>query len=134
VFGLAVLAAGLGVEPRAAHAEGELRATLECRVEAGTGRLLCTVALGAAAGRTLSWSDALVVAAPPSARPLRARVASSAGRPEQIVIGFVLGEGEGGRIEVVARAVTCPAPPQGGACTPARRSVSYELKPPSPTG
>jgi hypothetical protein len=134
VLAWGALAALLTGAPRAGATEAELGAAMDCRVEAGTGRLLCTVALEPPAGKTLTWSDAVVVSAPPSARPLRSRVASSAGHPEQIVIGFVLGGGEGGRIEVVARAVSCPASPRAGACTPSRRSVGYELKLPSPTG
>jgi hypothetical protein len=134
VLGLVALAALLVTARRAAATEAELGAAMECRVEAGTGRLLCTVALEPPAGKTLSWSDAVVVSAPPSARPLRSRVASSAGHPERIVIGFVLGSGEGGRIEVVARAVSCPVSPRAGACTPSRRTVGYELELPSPTG
>jgi hypothetical protein len=105
---------------------------MDCRLESGTGRLLCTVMLAVPNERVLSWSDALVVSAPPAARPLRSRVASSSARPEQIVIGFVLGRGAGGRIEVVARAVTCPLTPRAGTCTPERRTVSYELTPPNP--
>ena len=130
VFALVFGGAFGTVAPTAA--EEALRATMECRVEAGTGRLLCTVALGSAPERVLRWSDAVVVSAPPSARPLRSRVASSAAHPEQIVIGFVLGSGEGGRIEVVVRAVSCPAKPRPGqACTPERRAVSYELSRPA---
>jgi hypothetical protein len=126
-----VVALGLGVGlgwPSVGSAEQGLKASMDCRPEAGTGRLLCTVVLAPPSGRVLSWSDALVVAAPPAARPLRSRVGSSSGRPEQIVIGFVLGGGEGGRIEVEARAVTCPEGPRPGACGPERQRVSYELK------
>ena len=120
----------------AGHARGDegMKASMECRLEAGSGRLLCTVALAAPAGRVLSWSDALVVSAPPAARPLKSRVASGSGRPDQIVIGFVVGSGDGGRIEVVARAVSCPAASRAGACTPERRTVSYDLKVPGAPG
>jgi hypothetical protein len=107
---------------------------MDCRLESGTGRLLCTVRLQLPEERVLSWSDALVVSAPPAARPLRSRVGSSSARPDQIVIGFVLGGGAGGRIEVLARAVTCPRTPRTGACTPERRSVTYDLAPSAPPG
>jgi len=103
-----------------------LDAAMGCAVEPGTGRLLCTVTLGAP-GRALVWSDALVVAAPPGAAPLRSRVASAQGAPERILIGFVLSAGAGGRIEVLARAVSCPKAPARGACRPASRRVAYEL-------
>jgi hypothetical protein len=132
-LGWVALAAALTGAPRAAATEAGLGAVIDCRMEAGTGRLLCTVGLTAPAGRTLSYSDALVVSAPPSARPLRSRVASRSGRPEQIVIGFVLGSGAGGPIEVLARAVTCPSGPRTGACTPAQRRVSYALALPGPS-
>jgi hypothetical protein len=100
------------------------RASMACHHEAGSGRLLCTVALAPGAGLALSWSDALVVAAPPGVQPLRARVTSSSREPERIVIGFVLGSGAGGPIEVLARAVTCPAAGRSGAC----RAVSTQVR------
>ncbi len=99
---------------------------MACAVEPGTGRLLCTVTV-AAPGRSLVWSDALVVAAPPGAAPLRARVTSARGSPGRILIGFVLSTGAGGRIDVLARAVTCPKAPAKGACRPVSRRVAYDL-------
>jgi hypothetical protein len=104
-----------------------LSASMGCALEAGTGRLLCTVRLAPPAGTTLSWSDAVVVSAPPSAHALRSRVASGRATPERILIGFVLTEGAGGTSEVRARAVSCPKAPQRGACEPATRVVRYEL-------
>jgi hypothetical protein len=98
-----------------------------CALEAGTGRLLCTVTLAPPVGRTLSWSDAVVVSSPPTAHALRSRVASARRTPERILIGFVLTEGPGGTIEVRARAVTCPEAPRRGACGPLTKLVSYEL-------
>jgi hypothetical protein len=106
-------------------------AAMSCRVEAGSGRLLCTVTLSAPAGRAVTWSDALVVSAPSAARPLRSRASSRSDRPDQVVLAFVLGSGDGGRIAVLARAVTCPVGPQRGACVPFESSVAYELKAPS---
>jgi hypothetical protein len=98
-----------------------------CALEAGTGRLLCTVTLAPPPGAVLSWSDAVVVSTPPGAHPLRSRVASARATPERILIGFVLTEGGGGPIEVRARAVSCPPAPQRGACAPAVRLVRYDL-------
>jgi hypothetical protein len=89
------------------------------------------VTLAVAADRALSWSDALVVSAPESARPLRARVASARGSPEKILIAFVLGSGQGGRIEVRARAVSCPRSGTGSACRSVTRVVSYDFAGPS---
>jgi hypothetical protein len=99
--------------------EPKLAASMNCGTEPGSGRLLCTLTLVPDAGRSLSWSDALVVAAPPAVQPLRARVTSASTEPARIVIGFVLGSGPGGTIEVLARAVSCPTPGRAGACRPA---------------
>lgn len=113
-----------------AHAdEAELAASMECRSEPGSGRLLCTVALVPGAGRVLSWSDALVVAAPPAVQPLRSRVTSPSTEPGRIVIGFVLGSGAGGTIEVLARAVSCPGSGRAGACGPSTRRVTVRWAP-----
>jgi hypothetical protein len=105
--------------------EPRLAASMDCRTEPGSGRLLCTLALVADAGRSLTWSDALVVAAPPAAQPLRARVSSASSEPGRIVIGFVLGSAAGGPIEVLARAVSCPKPGRAGACRPASARVVF---------
>jgi hypothetical protein len=113
-----------------ADAGAELSASMGCALEAGTGRLLCTVTLAPPPGSTLSWSDAVVVRAPRGAHALRSRVASARATPERILIGFVLTEGGGGPIEVRARAVTCPKAPRRGACEPATRLVRFELQRP----
>jgi hypothetical protein len=124
-----VLVAALGVLMTAAGARAapELSANMGCALEAGTGRLLCTVTLTPPPGSTLSWSDAVVVRSPPGAHALRSRVASGRASPERILIGFVLTEGRGGAIEVRARAVTCPEAPRQGACRPMTRLVRYEF-------
>jgi hypothetical protein len=110
-----------------AAAAPELSASMGCSLEAGTGRLLCTVTMTPPAGSTLSWSDALVVSAPPGAQALRARVASARATPERILIGFVLTDGAGGAIEVRVRAVVCPEAPRRGACEPLSRLLRHEL-------
>jgi hypothetical protein len=104
-------------------------ASMTCRIEAGSGRLLCTVSFVAPAGRVLSWSDALVVEAPRAARALRSRVTSKSDHPGEVVLAFVLGSGEGGRIDVLARAVTCPLAPRPGACTAETHRVAYDFRP-----
>jgi hypothetical protein len=104
-------------------------ASMACRIEPGSGRLFCTVRFLAPEGRAVSWSDALVVAAPRAARALKSRVTSRSDRPFEVVLAFVLGGGEGGRIDVLARAVTCPVAPRNGACTPLSERVEYYVRP-----
>ena len=104
-------------------------ASVTCRIEAGSGRLLCTVSFTPETGRTVAWSDALVVATPHAARALRSRVTSKSDHPDHVVLAFVLGSGEGGRIEMLARAVTCPLAPRPGACTPRSERVGYDFRP-----
>jgi len=102
---------------------------MACRIEPGSGRLLCTVSFVAPEGRAIAWSDALVVAAPRAARALKSRVTSRSDRPNEVLLAFVLGSGEGGRIDVQARAVTCPVAPRSGACTPETHRVGYDFRP-----
>jgi hypothetical protein len=128
---LALPFAMLASSPVPSSAQASERASMTCRVEAGSGRLLCTVSFSAPAESRVTWSDALVVAAPEAARPLRSRVTSQSGRPDQVVLAFVLGSGEGGRIEVLARAVTCPVGPREGACKPVESRVGFDFKPAS---
>jgi len=104
-------------------------ASMACRIEPGSGRLFCTVRIVAPEGRAVSWSDALVVAAPRAARALKSRVTSRSDRPGEVVLAFVLGSGDGGRIDVLARAVTCPVVPRSGACTPLSERVGYDFRP-----
>ena len=128
---LALLLALFVSWPASSGAAAQPLASMSCRVEAGSGRLLCTVSFSAPKARTVSWSDALVVAAPSAARPLRNRVTSHSDHPDQVVLAFVIGSGEGGRIAVLARAVTCPVAPREGACTPVESRVEFDFKPAS---
>jgi hypothetical protein len=114
-----------------AVAEEPARSTLSCRHEAGSGRLLCNVSVTARAGEEIVWSDALVVATPSALRALRSRVASKSDEPARVVLAFVIGSGAGGRIAVRSRAVTCPARPRRGACTPVTSEVGYDFEPPA---
>ena len=124
VFG--VLGA-FGAPTKAPSPGPELRATMDCRSEPEAGRLVCTVELEPPPGHTLSWSDALVVSAPPRARPLRSRVAGSGRPPRRIELGFVIGAGDGGRIDVLARAVTCPVE-RAGDCQSSSTPVTFDVR------
>ena len=126
-----VLVAASALAVAAEAEEPRLRASMDCRSEPGSGRLLCTVALAASPGLALGWSDALVVSSPPSVQPLRARVTSASAEPQRIVVGFVLGSGPGGPIEVMARAVTCPVAGRAGACRPSSARVAFQWDPPA---
>ena len=117
----------LGAPPGPAPTEAELRGSMDCRAERETGRLVCSVELEAPRDEVLKWSDALVVSAPPAARPLRARVAGTGRPPRRIVLGFVLGPGAGGRIEVLARAVTCQAS-ETRACVSRSRRFGFDVE------
>jgi hypothetical protein len=114
-----------------AVAETKPAASMSCRLEAGSGRLLCTVSVSAPPGRVITWSDALVVATPSAARALRSRAASKSERPDQVVLAFVIGGGPGGRIAVVSRSVSCPVAPRPGACTPFTSDVGFDFAPPA---
>ena len=117
----------LGAPRGPAPGEAELRGSMDCRAERETGRLVCSVELAAPAVEVLTWSDALVVSAPPAARPLRARVAGTGRPPRRIVLAFVLGPGVGGRIEVLARAVTCPTT-ETRACTSRSKRFGFDVE------
>jgi hypothetical protein len=127
LLGLVPALGVLGSPPQKSPRQPEIRATMACRVDAGTGRLVCAVELAPPAGHALTWSDALVVRAPPRARPLRARVSGSGRPPRRIELGFVLGPGEGGRIEVLARGVTC-AVERASDCRTSSARVAFDVQ------
>jgi hypothetical protein len=124
IFGILGL---LGAPSKGAPAGPELGASMNCRSDPTGGRLVCTIELEPPAGHTLSWSDALVVSAPPRTRPLRSRVTGAGRPPRRIELGFVIGAGDGGRIDVLARAVTCPAE-RAGDCASSSKRVSYDVR------
>ena len=128
IFAL-IPALGVLGKPPGGPAGPPLRAAMDCRVDAGTGRLVCAVELDPPAGEELTWSDALVVSAPPRAKPLRSRVSGSGRPPRRIEIGFLLGPGDGGRIEVLARAVTCKVG-RTGECRPSSQHVGFVVPAP----
>ena len=73
----ALLASLAQAAPLNAAPPPELSARLECQRRPTPGRVLCEAELELSSG-VLRWVDVLVVEAPAFARPLRARVGSSA--------------------------------------------------------
>jgi hypothetical protein len=104
------------------RAEGpRLSARVECAPAAGPGRILCQLSASAASGKLL-WVDALVVQAPPFARPLRSRVvAQVAADPlgtATAKLALVASEPGQGELQLRVRAVVCEEEPSGEACAP----------------
>lgn len=125
-LGLAAFAALTTFAPAGVAAFApELSAEVACRAEPNTRRVLCALALAAAAERRVTWADALVLRAPAASPPLRARVASRRDAPDKLVLSFVLGEAPG-KVELLARAVHCPAL-FDGACRAATLPLEVEL-------
>jgi hypothetical protein len=120
-----VLAVVLGVQPVHSSPPAELVASMNCQTEPGSGRLICTVDIETPRGLRITWCDALVVAAPPAATPLRARVRGT-NTPPRAVLGFVLGSGVGGRLEVLVRAVACPGDARS-ACVSLSKALGLDV-------
>jgi len=97
---------------------------LRCRAEPSPGRVLCELEITSERGR-LAWADALVVATPPFARPLRSRVAGRevTERRREVPLAFVATAAGEGEIEVEARAVVCD-----DVCLPVSRRVRAPLR------
>jgi hypothetical protein len=125
VLALALASVAL-VVPAASAPRVELRATLSCLTEPGSGRLVCTVDVQSPPGHRISWCDALVVSAPPALTPLRSRVRGTSA-PPRVVLGFVRGSGAGGRIELLARAVACPND-AGAACVSLSTTLGVDVE------
>jgi len=107
-------------------------AELSCQPQPGSGRLICSVDYRSTSAGRIAWADALVIAAPPSLRPLRARAAATVereGAAARASIALVPSAGGGGKITLRARAVVCSASGRGdaGACRPSERELSAEL-------
>jgi len=122
----AALVAALLAGPALSEPRIALRAAMTCQTEPGSGRLVCTVEFEPPAAHRIAWCDALVVSAPPAATPLRARVRGTR-TPPRAVLGFVLGTGEGGRIDVLARAVACPSKPLAE-CVSLSKSIAFDVE------
>jgi hypothetical protein len=122
----AALAGVSAIAPALSAPRVELRATMGCQTEPGSGRLVCTIDVEPPAAHRISWCDALVVSAPAAATPLRSRVRGTS-TPPRVVLGFVRGAGAGGRIEVLARAVACPND-AGAACVSLSKSLGFAVE------
>jgi len=115
--------------PGSAESAGsaEIDAALSCEAAPAPGRVRCDLTVRARAGTLLDWADALVVAAPSFARPLRSRVAPRerrSGVPSVDLPFALVAAGTGrGELRVRARAVVCRA----ALCRPASRDVRTEL-------
>ena len=116
----------LATAPRAAHAEGPgLSARLDCTRAAVPGRIVCELTANASSGK-LVWVDALVVQAPPFARPLRSRVVArldSTGAASA-KLALVASEVGTGKLRLSVRGVLCHEGAGGEWCGPELAVVS----------
>ncbi len=107
-----------------------LVAGLSCAKLDAPGRILCDLHANAPSAK-LVWADALVVAAPEFARPLRSRVAlqllagTSQASAKLALVGARPGKGE---LAVLVRGVVCRATSSGEVCHPEQQRVSTELE------
>lgn len=126
---LSCLIGGL-LAPSAKADEPALRAHLRCERAPGSGRIVCELRVGAVLGK-LVWSDALVVRAPPFARPLRARIAAqliaSEGSAASAKFALVASRPGRGRLDLLVRGVVCRTA-AGGLCSPEVVTVSTLLE------
>ena len=121
---VACLGVALGLlSAPSSHADSPaLQAELRCEPALGPGRILCELVTHAPLGK-LVWSDALVVRAPPFARPLRSRVVAQLGSSAGPAAGsarlaLVAVEAGQGQLEMLARGVVCHEGPTGDWCAP----------------
>lgn len=132
--GLALLLSLAGLVGSTSAAAGgspaELGARLSCDPAPVPGRVRCRLTLTVADDARLSWVDALVVASPGFARPLRSRVPQRklSGKESKAEVQLaLLASGPGrGTLTVRGRAVVCPRSGQG-ACRPRSSEASVEL-------
>ncbi|HWA77809.1 MAG TPA: hypothetical protein VG937_35980 [Polyangiaceae bacterium] len=121
----------LGSLPNIAPAAApELGARLSCEPTPAPGRVRCALELAVASDLRLSWVDALVVATPEFARPLRSRVPQRklTGKDSKAEVHLALLASSTGRgtLTVRGRAVVCPRTGTG-ACRPVSNAASVEL-------
>lgn len=126
---LLVVSTSLFVLPAASDEPG-VDARLVCPREAAPGRVRCELELEAPRGR-LEWGDALVVAAPPNAPPLRARIGprmatDQTERRLRLPVSLVATRAGGGRLLVLGRAVVCLG--EGGGCVAAMRQAEATVE------
>jgi len=131
---LLVVSTSLSALPAASDEPG-VDARLVCPHETAPGRVRCELELEATRGR-LEWGDALVVAAPPHAPPLRSRIGPrmATDRTERRVrlpVSLLATRTGVGRLVVLGRAVVCP----GGddSCVAAMRQAEASVEV-GPTG
>jgi hypothetical protein len=117
--------------PRPARAAAPL-VRLSCRPAAAPGRVSCELEIEVAEGR-LAWADALVVRAPPFARPLRARVSPRQAsqrldRRVRLPISLAATASGKGTLEVKARSVVCLRTGRAERCTPHLEQVTADVE------
>ncbi|HEV8245944.1 MAG TPA: hypothetical protein VGP93_09245 [Polyangiaceae bacterium] len=129
----ASLAIGLGLLLGVGAARGagdDFEATLLCRVEPGSNRVVCRLDYQPPPGRKLAWADALVIDAPDFVRALRARVPAAveeggaAARAELALVGSQSGSG---KLRVRARLVACRESTGVRQCSAFTRTLEREL-------
>jgi hypothetical protein len=128
----AVLLALASSSARAAEPPS-VKAELSCRPEAAPGRVLCELRYGVGPGLRLVWVDALVLQAPPFARPLRSRVTperykEASASERRLTLAFVASASGVGPVTVAARAVTCRGEGERESCRPERQELTAELR------
>lgn len=107
-----------------------LEVTLGCDRPEAPGRVVCALELSAPPGAELVWADALVLATPDFARPLRARAtapAGAVGRALRVPFALLLERAGRGLVRVRGRAVSCSRSAAGERCTPETRDVELVL-------
>ena len=138
--GSLLVAFGLALAPSVDADTPPLRAELECQRARSPGRVVCELRISASSG-TLVWSDALVVRAPPFARPLRSRVSAELGTSAEpgvakAKLALVASEPGQAPLGILARAVGCREHAAGEGCFPEVLSVSapVQVDAPPPSG
>lgn len=123
-----VAVGGLALAARARADDPLLSARVACAPVAGPGRIVCQLDVAASSGK-LVWVDALVVQAPPFARPLRSRIVLQVGSTGALgtasaklaLVATGLGKAE---LQVRVRGVLCREGANGESCGPELAPVS----------
>ena len=131
---LSLLAVTALLLPLRARAEpDEVRVALGCRPEAAPGRVLCELNFKALPGARLAWADALVIATPEFAKPLRSRVTperslDANATERKVGLAFVASQNGVGQVVVRARAVVCRGQGQAERCRPVTQEARAEIR------
>jgi hypothetical protein len=111
--------------------EPGLSTRLSCEPAPAPGRVRCALSLEVTPDLRFSWVDALVVAAPAFARPLRSRVPQRklTGKESKadVLLALLASRTGRGTLTVRARAVVCSRDPLAS-CRPMSRDASIELE------